>query len=96
MVSERAVWPPNVWGADAMRIVSGVLRLLDSCLFGFGLTGGRLTAHRVLFGLLPLPIDLRGLPWERVRNGVCVLRLFMHPELVVLSVHVPPDSAAQG
>jgi hypothetical protein len=41
-------------------------------------------------------LDLRVLPWERVRNGVCVLRLFMHPELVVLSVHVPPDSAAQG
>ena len=90
------MWPPNVWVADAMRIVSGVLRLLDSCLSGFGLTGGRLTAHRVLFGLLPLPIDLWVLPWERVRNGVCVLRLFMHPELVVLSVLVPPDSAAQG
>src|SRR5829696_10369958 len=61
-----------------------------------GLTGGRLTAHRVLLGLLPLLIDLRVLPRERVRDRVGFLQLFLHPELIVRFGHVPPDSGPQG
>src|SRR5215207_6111214 len=61
-----------------------------------GLTGGRLTAHRVLLGLLPLLIDLRVLPRERIRDRVGFLQLFLHPELVVRFGHVPPDSGPQG
>src|SRR5215208_5840956 len=61
-----------------------------------GLPGGGLTAHRVLFGLLPLLIDLRVLPRERIRDRVGFLHLFLHPELVVRFGHVPPDSGSQG
>jgi hypothetical protein len=61
-----------------------------------GLTGGRLTAHRVVLGLLPLLIDLRVLPRERIRDRVGFLQSFMHPELVVRFAHVPPDHTEPG
>ena len=83
-------------GPGTWRVVSGALSFyLGSWSAGFGSNWRGFTAHRVLLGLLPLLIDLRVLLRERVRNQVGFLQLFMHPELVVLFVHVSPDSATQ-
>jgi hypothetical protein len=44
----------------------------------------------------PTPDRRSGLAREHVRDRVSSQQLFMHPELVIRFVHVPPDGAAPG